>query len=116
MGGNGDLTLEFTGLTGYDFKVPYIVYDKDNKSAVNFLTLDKNQKAVINVSGFGTQNNALMILPSLQTKTSGFDGFEFNYPYTFTVSVKEQVNTDEQALIKQLLEKIMENDIFDIIC
>lgn len=107
VGGNGDLTLEFTGLTGYDFKVPYIVYDKDNKPTVSFLVLDKNQKAVINVSSFGTQNNALMILPSLQTKTSGFDGFEFNYPYTFTVSVKEQINIDEQALIKQLLEKII---------
>jgi peptidoglycan hydrolase-like protein with peptidoglycan-binding domain len=106
VGGNGELTLEFAGLTGFDFKVPYIIYDKDNKSTVNFLILDKNQKATINVSGFGSKNNALVILPSLQTKTSGFDGFEFNYPYTFTVSVKEQTSIDEQDLIKQLLEKI----------
>lgn len=106
VGGNGDLTLEFTGLAGYDFKVPYIVYDKDNKPTVNFLTLDKNQKAIISVSGFGSENNSLMILPSLQAKTSGFDGFEFNYPYTFTVSTKEKVTADEQELIKQLLEKV----------
>ncbi len=108
IGGKGDLKLKFSGLVDFNFKVPYIIYGKDNKYSVNLLILDKNQEGEINVPGFGTDSMSLIIMPTLQTKTSGFDGFEFNYPYTFTVSIKEQVtNDDNQALIERLLERII---------
>ena len=105
IGGNGNLKLEFQGLAGLNFKVPYLVQDKDGKFSVNFLTLDKNQKGTITISNFGTQDKALVIIPSLQTKTSGFDGVEPTYPFTLIVTVSESGAAEEGA-IKQLLDQI----------
>lgn len=106
IGGNGDLTLEFSSLAGLDFKVPYIVIDKNNTYSINFLTLDQNQRGSVSLKEFGTQYNSLIIIPSLQTKMSGSNGAEFTYPYTFTISIVGPVSPDEQALIQKLLAQI----------
>ncbi len=106
IGGNGDLKLEFLSLAGLDFKVPYIIFDKDNKYSVNFLQLDSAQKGQIEIKNFGEKYNSLIIAPSLQTKTSGFNGLEFTYPYTFTVSITGAVLVEDQVLIQKLLAQI----------
>ena len=106
IGGNGDLKLEFSSLAGLNFQVPYIIYSKDNSYSVNFLKLDKNQKGQINIKNFGDKYNSLIIIPSLQTKTSGFDGSELTYPYTFTVSITGAVQVEDQILIEKLLVQI----------
>ena len=106
IGGNGDLTLDFSSLAGLDFQVPYIIFDKDNNYSVKFLKLDKNEKGQINVKDFGSKYNSLVIIPSLQSKISGFDGAEFTYPYTFTVSITGSISQDDPALIQKLLAQI----------
>ncbi len=106
IGGNGDLKLEFSSLAGLNFQVPYIIFDKDNNYSIKFLQLDKNQKGEINIRDFGTQYNSLIIIPSLQTKISGFNGLELTYPYTFTVSIIGEVIQEDQVLIQKLLAQI----------
>ena len=105
IGGNGVLTLEFVGLAGLNFKVPYVIQNASENYSINFLTLDKNQGGEVSVSDFGTTYRTLIILPSLQTKTSGFDGIESTYPFTITVSVAENTPNQEE-LIKKLLAQI----------
>lgn len=105
IGGNGSLKLEFKGLVGLNFKVPYLIQDKTGNFSINFLTLDKSQKGEVNILNFGTENRALIIIPSLQTKLFGFDGAEPTYPLTFTVTVNEQSFVEDE-LIKQLLAQI----------
>lgn len=106
IGGNGDLKLEFSSLAGLNFKVPYVLFDKDNNYSVSFLNLDKGQKGEINIKDFGDRYNALVIIPSLQTKISDFNGLELTYPYTFVVSITGAVPQEDQALIQKLLEQI----------
>ncbi len=106
IGGNGKLKLEFSSLTGLDFKLPYIIEDKNNNYSINFLDLDKNEKGEINIEKFGADVKSLIIIPSLQTKMSGFDDLEFTYPYTINISVAGAVSPDEQATIQKLLEQI----------
>ena len=106
IGGTGDLKLEFSNLAGLNFKVPYIVFDKDNKYSIHFLKLDKNKKGEINIKDFGTQYNSLIIIPSLQEKTAGFNGSELAYPYTFKVSITGSLPEDDPVLIQKLLEQI----------
>lgn len=106
IGGNGDLTLEFSSLAGLNFQVPYIIYDKDNTYTVKFLTLDSNEKGKITIKDFGVKYNALIIIPSLQTKISGFDGTELTYPYTFTVSITTNVSKEDPVLLQKLLDQI----------
>ncbi len=90
IGGNGDLKLEFSSLVGLNFQIPYIIVNKDNNYSINFLSLDSNKKGEIQIKDFA-KYSSLTILPSLQTKIAGFNGSEFTYPYTFTVSVKGSV-------------------------
>ncbi len=117
IGGNGDLKLDFSSLASLNFQVPYIIYDKNNNYSVNFLQLDKNTKGEIDFKKFGDNYNSLIIIPSLQTKVSGFDGLEFTYPYSFTVSITGEVSDEEQALIQKLLAQIdsLKKQIADIL-
>lgn len=106
IGGNGNLHLEFSSLTGLNFRVPYIIYAKDGSYTVNFLKLDANEKGKIDISNFGTQYNSLIIIPSLQTKISGLNGSEVAYPYTFTVSITSAGPSEDPAVIQKLLARI----------
>lgn len=106
FGGNGDFKLEFSSLKGLNFQVPYVIEDKNGKYSIKFLTLDDNEKGEINIPNFGTDYKSLIIIPSLQTKLSGFNGLELTYPFSYSVSIKGKVSTGEEALIQQLLEQI----------
>lgn len=106
FGGNGVLRLEFGSLTGLNFKLPYLIQNKDGNYSINFLVLDESQKGEVYISGFGAENRSLIIIPSLQTKVSGFDGIEATYPFTFVVSAAERTVEEEEELIKELLGQI----------
>ena len=117
IGGSGDLKLGFSTLAGLNFKVPYVIYDKNNGYSVKSLEIDSNGKAEINIQDFGTKYKSLIIIPSLQTKPSGIDGLDLLYPYTFTVSITGQDAGTDQALIQKLLDQIdsLKKQIADII-
>src|SRR3989344_328785 len=106
IGGNGDLQLDFSSIKGLEFSVPYIIEDSASSQALKFLQLDENQKGGISIEKFGADYKSLIILPSLQSKLSGFDGAEFTYPFTYKVSIKGSAETEDQDLIQQLLDKI----------
>src|SRR3989344_5603779 len=106
IGGNGDLKLKFSSLQGLDFKVPYILFDKTNHYTVKFLSLDENQQGEIHIPDFGANYASLVMISSLQTKTSGFNGMEATYPYTLNISMAGEASPDEQDLIQQLLAQI----------
>jgi len=108
IGGKGILKLEFTSLAGLNFRVPYLVQNKEGKYSISFLVLDENQKGQLQISDFSTGNLSLIIIPSLQTKVSDFDGVEPTYPFTFSVSILERTPEEEQALIQKLLKRIEE--------
>ncbi len=106
IGGSGDLRFDFSSLSALKFKVPYIIFDKNNQYAVKYLELDKDSKGTLEIKNFGSEYSSLVIIPTLQTKTSGFNGLELTYPYTFTVSVAGGTNQEDQTLIEKLLEQI----------
>ncbi len=117
IGGSGNLKLEFSSAVGLNFQVPYVVYDKDNNYVVRFLQLDNNKKGEINIQNFGTNYKSLIIIPSLQTKISEFNGLDLIYPYNFTVSITGNNLDADQALIQQLLAQIdyLKKQIADIL-
>jgi peptidoglycan hydrolase-like protein with peptidoglycan-binding domain len=106
IGGNGDLSLDFKSLAGVNFKVPYIVFDKDNQAVVNFLQINSLGKAHLDIASFGSKYNSLVIIPSLEAQFQGFDTLEISYPYTFTVSISGTVSGDDPVLIAKLLAQI----------
>jgi len=106
IGGKGVLKFEFSSLAGLNFKVPYLIQDKEGKYSISFLVLNKEQKGEILIPDFSSKNTSLIIIPSLQTKISGFDGPDPTYPYTFTVSILERTPEEEAKLIQELLAQI----------
>lgn len=106
IGGNGDLNLKFSGTTGLKFQVPCISFNKNGGYLLKFLELNEKNEGKVEIKNFSRDYNSLVILPSLQSKTAGFDGFEFTYPYTITASVAADTSSDEQTLIQKLLEQI----------
>jgi len=106
IGGKGILKLEFKSLTGLNFKVPYLIQDEYGNYSIDFLILDEKQEGEISISDFGAENRSLIIIPSLQTKISGFDGIEATYPFTFVVSAAEEIIEEDQELVKELLAQI----------
>jgi len=107
VGGSGNLKLDFSSLAGLSFQMPYITYDKSNNYSVNFLQLNDSGKGEINIKDFGTKYKFLIVIPSLQTKISGFDGLDLIYPYTITVSIVGQNSSDaDQIIIQKLLAQI----------
>jgi len=107
IGGNGgNLKLNFSGLSILNFKVSYVVFDKDGNYTVNSMKLDQNEKGSLEIDNFGTQYLSLFVVPSLQSKTLGFNGGELSYPYSFTVSIAGSNDQSDQDIVQKLLDQI----------
>lgn len=104
IGGRGKLKLSFIGGPGSSFKVPYITRTKSGGYIVSFLQLDDSQKGEAVIEGFGTENVALFVIPSLQIPETS-DNKPF-YSFSWSVSIEE--NNKESELIQRLLKRIAE--------
>jgi len=102
VGGKGSLSLEFDGDDQVKFVLPYLLQDKQGNYQIKFLDLDSEQRGTILISDFGKKYHSLTILPSIQSKISGFDDFEPFYQFSLKISLKET----EEDLILQLLARI----------
>jgi len=106
IGGSGDLHLDFSSSSSQNFQLPYIVYDKNNNYIVKYLKLDKKGRGSIDIKDFGNSSSSLIIIPSLQSKISGFDGAELSYPYTFNITINGSAPKEDPILIQNLLAQI----------
>ena len=106
VGGSGSLKLQFSSSANRNFQVPYLVFDKDNNYSIKFLPLDKNKIGQITIEDFSNKYNLLIIIPSLQSKMSGFNGLEIGYPFDIEISTADKNQQDEGLLVQELLAKI----------
>ncbi len=99
-GKKGALRINFIGNPDNDFKIPYLVRDFSGKYSVDFFELDEDQRGEILVSGFGSDISSVIIMPSVQTKTEGFNGEEETTPYFWeaaTITEKEGLGEEEES-------------------
>ncbi len=106
MGGEGELKLEFNGEDNLQFSVPYVLCKDSIDCKVGFLELDENQKASVYFEDFGKNYTSLTLIPSIQSKTSGFDGREPSY--SFSLSSTIEITTEQEKLIEELKARIAE--------
>jgi len=71
-GKKGALKIQFIGNPQNEFSVPYLIRDFAGKYELKFLELNENQQGKILVPGLGTDISSVTIIPSVQTKKSGF--------------------------------------------
>ncbi len=100
IGGDGDLRLRFFGQSETLFRVPYAAIDRQGKMEVGFIDLNEYQNGEISIINFGSDYYSLTIIPSIQSKQSGFNGAEDYYAFKW-----EAVTTPrdpEEKLMREL--------------
>jgi hypothetical protein len=90
VGGKGNLLLEFNGSKApADFSVVYLLCDVDEKCQVKRLALN-GKRGSVNLSDFGTKYANLTLMSYAYGKTEGFDGKDFSFPYSFTLTLTQK--------------------------
>ncbi len=103
IGGKRVLTLKFDGDDRAGFKVPYLLCDYQENCSINFLELDEKQRGEITIIDFDKKYRSLTIMPSIQSKFSGFNGVERKYLFNWRASTSKE--TEEE--IRERGEKKM---------
>ena len=104
LGNEGELKLEFDGEDSVEFKVPYVLCKDSQQCQVNFLNLDKEQKGEILFENFGKEWTSLTLIPSIQSKITGFNGREPFYNFSLLISM--ETKTEKEKLIEELKAQI----------
>jgi len=109
IGGGQNLTSEFEGVGSVEFEIPYLLCDLKGECFVEFLVLDGEQKGKITIPEFNAKYSSLTFIPFIKSKTSGFDGRENYFSFSWKVTVQEKSGTEREAeLISQLQLQIKE--------
>ncbi len=90
VGGKDTLKFEFVGQAEIEFEVNYVVEDINGNFEIKNLVLDEDQEGIIYVSNFGSQNVSLIVIPSVQSKLSGFNKEEPSFGYFWRISTVEK--------------------------
>jgi hypothetical protein len=107
VGGGNNLILEFEGYSLVQFEIPYLLCDLENICLIEFLNLDEEQKAKINISKFGSKYNSLTAIPFISSKISGFNDKEKQFSFFWRVTIEEKTEAEKESeLISQLLAQI----------
>jgi hypothetical protein len=104
IGGDGDLRLKLYGQSETLFQVPYVLMDRQGKTEVGRLNLNEYQNGEIFIPNFGAKYYSLTIIPSVQSKYSGFNGSESYYPFRWEVTMFPQA--EGQKRINELQNQI----------
>ncbi len=104
-GKEGTLKIEFIGNPENLFKVPYFSKNISGEYSLNFFQLDEYQRGEILVSGFGTDISSVTIIPTIQSKVSGFSDQESAFPFFWEASTIAESEEAEENSNSKYLEK-----------
>lgn len=104
-GKEGTLKIEFIGNPENLFKVPYLSKNISGEYSLNFFELNDYQRGEILVPGFGTEVSFVTIIPTIQSKTSGFLSPEPAFPFFWEASTIVEIEEVEEDSNSKYLEK-----------
>lgn len=105
VGGKGTLKIEFIGNPENLFRVPYLLKDTSGEYSLNFFQLNEYQRGEISVPGFGKEISSVAIIPSVQSKTSGFSKPELAIPFFWEASTIFETEEIEEDSNSKYLDK-----------
>lgn len=100
IGGKGALKIEFIGNPEELFRIPYIVKNSLGNLSLDFFVLNEFQRGEILISNFGEKNISAVIIPTIQTKKTGFLNPEPSFSFFWSAST-----IAEEKSISKFLEK-----------
>ncbi|MFC1630182.1 peptidoglycan-binding domain-containing protein [Patescibacteria group bacterium] len=105
IGGDGTLNIEFIGNPDSVFKVPYVVKDSEDEYSLGYFQLTTEQRGDISISGFGSEIASVIIIPTVQTKTTGFTNPEKSFSFFWSASITKEDEKNDQNSNSSLLDK-----------
>ena len=107
IGGETEAALEikFIGSPENLFKVPCLSKSIFGEYSLDFFELNDYQRGEILVSGFGTKISSVTIIPTIQSKTSGFLSPEPEFPFFWEASMVMETEEVEEDSNSKYLEK-----------
>jgi hypothetical protein len=105
IGSKGTIRIEFIGNPENLFVIPYVAKDFYGNNSLGFFELSEFQRGEILVDDFGTELNSLTIIPSIQSKVSGFEETESSIPFFWEVSTIEKKEEKQELPQNNLVEK-----------
>jgi len=113
IGGKGVLKIEFIGNPENLFKVPYLIQDSSGKYSLNFFQLDEEQRGEISIPDFGEKVNSVTIIPSVQTKKSGFEDFQPDIPFFWSASVVAKEEKETSKYLEKPISEMSKHEILN---
>ena len=104
LGGEGDLRIKFEGDPKVKFTIPYVLCKNTKLCSIDFLQLDKSQKGEISFQNFGREWTSITLIPTIQSKTLGFNGKEPSFDFSLSAEIK--IRSEKEELIAELKAKI----------
>ncbi len=111
IGGRGTLKIEFIGHPESLFKIPYLVKDFSDKYSLNFFQLNEYQRGEISISDFGSQINSVVIIPSIQGKTSDFLNPESAFTFFWSASITDEKGKDFSKYLEKPISEMSKKEI-----
>jgi hypothetical protein len=103
IGGSGDIKFAFKTDPDSPFRVPYIIKRKNGGYIINFLKFDSGKKGQVIIKNFGSDNAALIIIPSVEGSLPPDNRY-----FSFSWEVSVETGRGDSGLIKELLSRIDE--------
>jgi len=104
-GKEGTLKIEFIGNPENLFKVPYLSKNISGQYSLNFFQLNEYQRGEILIPKFGAEISSVTIIPTIQSKTSGFLSLEPTFPFFWEASTIVEMEEVEENSNSKYLEK-----------
>ena len=118
IGGSRGLKIRFIGNPENIFKIPYVSKDSLGNLNVGFFELDQTQKGEIVIPEFGEDIKSITIIPSIQSKKSGFEGKERGFSFFWEASTNlspEEIEKEKDIAEKCLVKSVSEMSRQEII-
>ena len=116
-GKEGTLKIEFIGNPENLFKVPYFSKNISGEYSLNFFQLDEYQRGEILVSRFGIDISSVTIIPTIQSKISGFSDQESAFPFFWEASTLAAEEKEEPIsdFLKKPISEMSQQEILAMI-
>ena len=103
IGGRGIVTLEFDGDDNLNFKIPYVLCERQDVCEVGFMALDRNNRGVLTMNNLGDDTSSITFIPSLQTSILGRETI-----FDWKITTRQEDLANENELIARLVAQIAE--------
>lgn len=110
-GGQGTLELNFEVKKDLKVSIPYVLHKADGGYKIDYMKT-KDGEGTITIEEFDDEYDSLVIMPSIEEKTTGFNGAEESYLFEWAAHLiqeeKELQTLEKLSRLRELLYRLKE--------